>query len=238
MHTSTAQAVAKTIVSPHQRSRVRAASRDRRSACRALCRRRRPRVRLHARRAPSRAGAAIQPSAWPSFLAALSRLNADEGRNPDIITDEFSSGAVAEHLNMTVADLAGVLRELEADGLVACDAPTACASPISTRWSGTPTRPKPRRSERWSTFERTRIVVSRTASFLDQACRPPQAGHCTGGAGTSGRAANVSRSVSMPTGMSSSVFGQRIMIAPMALSLSHQTQHAAPHPAATCEYGV
>ena len=56
-----------------------------------------------------------------AFLAALARLNADEGRNPSVITEEFSSGAVAGHLNMTVADLAKVLRQLEADGLVACD---------------------------------------------------------------------------------------------------------------------
>ena len=56
-----------------------------------------------------------------AFLAALARLNADEGRNPGVITEEFSSGAVAGHLNMTVANLAEVLRQLEAQELVACD---------------------------------------------------------------------------------------------------------------------
>ena len=45
-----------------------------------------------------------------SFLAALSRMSASEGRDPSVITEEFSSGAVAEHLNMSVDALAGVLR--------------------------------------------------------------------------------------------------------------------------------
>ena len=54
-----------------------------------------------------------------SFLAAMSRLSADEGRDPNVITDEFSSGAVAEHLNMSLDALASVLRELEAQGMVA-----------------------------------------------------------------------------------------------------------------------
>ena len=77
-----------------------------------------------------------------SFLAALARLNADEGRDPGIITEEFSSGAVAGHLNMSVDALAGVLRQLEAHGHRRCRRPTACASPISTRWRSSPTRPE------------------------------------------------------------------------------------------------
>ena len=53
-----------------------------------------------------------------SFLAALSRMGASEGRDPAIITDEFSSGAVADHLNMSVDALANALRDLEARGIV------------------------------------------------------------------------------------------------------------------------
>ena len=45
-------------------------------------------------------------------------MEAAEGRDPSVITDELSSGAVADHLNMSVDALAGVLRELEAQGVV------------------------------------------------------------------------------------------------------------------------
>ena len=54
-----------------------------------------------------------------------------------------------------------------------------------------------------------RIVCSRMASFFDHECLPPHAGQSTGAALTSGNPANVSRSASMPTGMSSLVAGQR-----------------------------
>ncbi len=46
-------------------------------------------------------------------------MSAGEGRDPSLITEEFSSGAVAEHLNMSVDALPGVLRQLEAQGMVA-----------------------------------------------------------------------------------------------------------------------
>ena len=119
-HTSTAQAVAKTIVSRISEAEFEqlletdgqlaarfAAAGDREFDFM------RARSIDHGRGNPAKRVAA--------FLAALARLNADEGRNPGIITEEFSSGAVAGHLNMTVGDLAEVLRRLEADGLVASD---------------------------------------------------------------------------------------------------------------------
>jgi CRP/FNR family transcriptional regulator, anaerobic regulatory protein len=53
-----------------------------------------------------------------SFLTALSHISSEEGRDPTLVTDELSSGFVAEHLNMTVDALAGALRELERRGMV------------------------------------------------------------------------------------------------------------------------
>ena len=45
-------------------------------------------------------------------------MGSDEGHDPNLITDEFSSGAVAEHLNLSLDELAGVLRDLETRGMV------------------------------------------------------------------------------------------------------------------------
>jgi CRP/FNR family transcriptional regulator len=53
-----------------------------------------------------------------SFLAALSHMSASEGRDPRLITDDVPSGAVAEHLDMSIEALTGVLRELEERGMV------------------------------------------------------------------------------------------------------------------------
>jgi CRP/FNR family transcriptional regulator len=53
-----------------------------------------------------------------SFLAALSHMSADEGRDPMIVTDEVASGLVAERLDMTIDVLARALRELERRGMV------------------------------------------------------------------------------------------------------------------------
>ena len=53
-----------------------------------------------------------------SFLAALSHVSADEGRDPMLVTDEISSGFVAEHLDMTIDMLVAALRELEQRGVV------------------------------------------------------------------------------------------------------------------------
>jgi CRP/FNR family transcriptional regulator len=53
-----------------------------------------------------------------SFLTALSHLSAEEGRDPTIVTDEVSSGLVAERLDMTIDVLVRALRELERRGMV------------------------------------------------------------------------------------------------------------------------
>jgi CRP/FNR family transcriptional regulator, anaerobic regulatory protein len=54
-----------------------------------------------------------------SLLAALSRINAREGREAALIPDEIPSGAIAERLDMSIDGLAAALWQLEARGLVA-----------------------------------------------------------------------------------------------------------------------
>ena len=120
MHTSTAQAVAKTIVSRVSEAEFeQLLETDGQLAARFAAAGDREFEFMRVRSVEIGRGNPAKRVA--AFLAALARLNADEGRNPSVITEEFSSGAVAGHLNMTVADLAGVLRQLETDGLVACD---------------------------------------------------------------------------------------------------------------------
>ncbi len=63
-----------------------------------------------------------------SFLTALSHMSANEGRDPMIVTDEVTSGLVAEHLDMSIDALGHALRELESRGMVA---PTASGLRIS-----------------------------------------------------------------------------------------------------------
>jgi CRP/FNR family transcriptional regulator len=53
-----------------------------------------------------------------SFLAAMARLSAHEGREATVVSDDISSGAVAHHLNMSIDSLADVLRELQKRGMV------------------------------------------------------------------------------------------------------------------------
>ena len=53
-----------------------------------------------------------------SFLTALSHMSANEGRDPMIVTDEVSSGVVAERLDMSIDALGHALRELEQRGMV------------------------------------------------------------------------------------------------------------------------
>ena len=53
-----------------------------------------------------------------SFLTALSHMSANEGRDPMIVTDEVSSGVVAERLDMSIDALGHALRELESRGMV------------------------------------------------------------------------------------------------------------------------
>lgn len=120
MHTSTAQAVAKTIVSRISEAEFeRLLETDGQLAARFAAAGDREFEFMRVRSIESGRGNPKKRVA--AFLAALARLNADEGRSPGVITEEFSSGAVAGHLNMTVGDLAGVLRQLESDGLVASD---------------------------------------------------------------------------------------------------------------------
>jgi CRP/FNR family transcriptional regulator len=117
VHISTAQAVAKTIVSPIREEEFeQLLENDGQLAARFAAAADREFDYLRVR---ALASASTKPAKRvASFLAALSRLSASEGRDPAVITDEFSSGAVAEHLNMSVDALAGVLRELEARGMV------------------------------------------------------------------------------------------------------------------------
>ena len=63
-----------------------------------------------------------------SFLTALSHMSANDGRDPMIVTDEVSSGLVAEHLDMSIDALGRALRELESRGMVS---PTAGGLRIS-----------------------------------------------------------------------------------------------------------
>lgn len=115
--TSTAQAVAKTIVSPvsveefeqllesdGQLSARYAAAVDREFDF------------LRVRAVASSVGKPVKQVA--SFLVALARMGAAEGRDGNTITDELPSGAVAEHLSLSLDALAGVLRDLESRGMV------------------------------------------------------------------------------------------------------------------------
>jgi CRP/FNR family transcriptional regulator len=118
IHTSTAQAVAKTIVSPVSEEEFeQLLETDAQLAARftAAADREFDFLRMRTLAQASNVPAAGRVA---SFLAALSRMGASEGRDPAIITDEFSSGAVADHLNMSVDALANALRDLEARGIV------------------------------------------------------------------------------------------------------------------------
>lgn len=53
-----------------------------------------------------------------ALFVTLSRYNAYEGRNPTLIADELTCGLVAGYLDMSVDDLARVLKALEAHDLV------------------------------------------------------------------------------------------------------------------------
>jgi CRP/FNR family transcriptional regulator len=118
VHTSTAQAVAKTIVSPVSEEEFeQLLETDGQLAARFTAAGDREFDFLRVR-ALTTAGKLPAAGRVASFLAALSRMGASEGRDPAVITDEFSSGAVADHLNMTVDALAAALRDLEARGIV------------------------------------------------------------------------------------------------------------------------
>jgi CRP/FNR family transcriptional regulator len=117
-HTTTAQAAAKTIVSPISEEEFEQLLKtDGQLAARFAAAGDREFEFMRARSIDSNRGKPVKRVA--SFLAAMSRLSADEGRDPNVITDEFSSGVVAEHLHMSLDALAKVLRELQAQGMVA-----------------------------------------------------------------------------------------------------------------------
>ena len=59
-----------------------------------------------------------------AFLASLSSVNANEGRDPWVVTETFSCGFVADYLDLSVNSLAAVLVELEHRGLIEPCPPT------------------------------------------------------------------------------------------------------------------
>lgn len=116
-HTSTAQAVAKTIVSPVSEDEFdQLRETDAQLAARYAAAGDREFDFLRVRALASGRGKPEKRVA--SFLAALARMGAGEGRDPAVITDEYSSGAVAEHLNLSLDALRDVLRDLEERGMV------------------------------------------------------------------------------------------------------------------------
>lgn len=54
-----------------------------------------------------------------AFLSVVSRLNAANGRDPEVIDDSLTSGVVADFLKMDVDTLSDALLELERRGVVA-----------------------------------------------------------------------------------------------------------------------
>jgi CRP/FNR family transcriptional regulator len=116
-HTSTAQAVTETILSPVSAEEFdHLVEADGQLAARVTAAADREFDYLRNRAIESGRGKPAKRVA--SFLAALSRVSAMEGRDPGLVTDDIPSGAVAEHLAMSIDALAGVLRELEARGMV------------------------------------------------------------------------------------------------------------------------
>jgi CRP/FNR family transcriptional regulator, anaerobic regulatory protein len=116
-HVSTAQAIAETVVSfvsPEEFEQTAATDGQLASRLAAAADREFDYMRLRA--VDSGRGKPVERLA--SFLTALSHLSADEGRDPTLVTDEISSGFVAEHLDMTLEALARALRELEHRGMV------------------------------------------------------------------------------------------------------------------------
>ena len=53
-----------------------------------------------------------------AFLVSLSSINANEGRDPWVVTETFSCGFVADYLGLSVEFLAAILVELERRGLI------------------------------------------------------------------------------------------------------------------------
>jgi CRP/FNR family transcriptional regulator len=53
-----------------------------------------------------------------NFLLALSSMNAPEGRDPDLISDEITAGFVAKQLDMSIEKLTAALLSLKKEGAV------------------------------------------------------------------------------------------------------------------------
>ena len=116
-HTSTAQAIAETVLIPVSDGELNTlVETDGQLAARIAAAADREFDYLRDRAVESVRGKPVKRVA--SFLAALSRVSALEGRDPNLVTDDIPSGAVAEHLAMSVDALARVLRELEERGIV------------------------------------------------------------------------------------------------------------------------
>ncbi len=116
-HASTAQAVAKTIVSPVSEEEFeQLLEADGQLSARYAAAADREFEFLRVRALTSSRGKPAKRVA--SFLAALARMSAGEGRDPALITDEFSSGTVAEHLDVSLDTLADALRDLHERGIV------------------------------------------------------------------------------------------------------------------------
>jgi len=116
-HTSTAQAVTETVLSAVSAAELEhLVEADGQLAARVAAAADREFDYLRNRAIESGRGKPVKRVA--SFLAALSRVSAMEGRDPSLVTDDIPSGAVAEHLAMSIDALACVLRELEERGIV------------------------------------------------------------------------------------------------------------------------
>jgi CRP/FNR family transcriptional regulator len=116
-HISTAQAMVETVVSTvASQEFAQALSHDDHLAARLSAVADREFDSLRERAVASGKGKPVERLA--SFLAALSHMSVDEGRDPMIVSDDLSSGLVAEHLDMTIDVLVSALRELEQRGVV------------------------------------------------------------------------------------------------------------------------
>ncbi len=83
-----------------------------------------------------------------AFLVSLSSINANEGRDPWVVTETFSCGFVADYLGLSVESLAAILVELERRGLIEpcppaglrlkdiCALDEVAAQPVVPLWPG------------------------------------------------------------------------------------------------------
>jgi len=119
-HISTAQAVAKTIISPvSEETFERLLETDAQLAARYAVAADREFDYLRAQAVA--AGRGRPEKRVASYLAALARISANEGRAGEFITDAYASGAVADQLDISLDALADALRDLEQRGIVAPD---------------------------------------------------------------------------------------------------------------------